>query len=75
MPQIWAAAAEAEADSGDLILQSHKSWGPIADVRVSLLNPNREVIEPPPHEGPLLKGHSPSDSSCCTVRIKKNLII
>lgn len=43
--QIWAAAAEAEADSGDLILQSHRSWGPVTDVRVSLLNPNREVME------------------------------
>ncbi|CAF90743.1 unnamed protein product, partial [Tetraodon nigroviridis] len=42
---IWAAAAEAEADSGDLILQSHRSWGPVTDVRVSLLNPNREVME------------------------------
>lgn len=41
--QIWAAAAEAEADSGDLVLQSHRSWGPITDVTVSLLNPNKEV--------------------------------
>lgn len=46
VPQIWAAAAEAEADPGDLILQSHRSWGPITDVRVSLLNPNREVMVP-----------------------------
>lgn len=44
VPQIWAAAAEAEADPGDLILQSHRSWGPITDVRVSLLNPNQEVM-------------------------------
>ncbi|TNM90506.1 hypothetical protein fugu_002795 [Takifugu bimaculatus] len=41
---IWAAAAEAEADPGDLVLQSHRSWGPITDVRVSLLNPNREEV-------------------------------
>lgn len=46
MPQIWAAAAEAEADPGDLILQSHRSWGPITDVIVSLLNPDREVMVP-----------------------------
>lgn len=51
MHQIWAAAAEAEAHSGDLILQSHRSWGPITDVRVSLLNPNREVMKPPPQVG------------------------
>lgn len=43
--QIWAAGAEVEADSGDLILQGHRSWGPISDVRVILLNPNHEVSE------------------------------
>ena len=41
--QIWAAGAEAEADSGDLILQGHRSWGPVTDVTVILLNPNHEV--------------------------------
>ncbi|XP_044044743.1 lamin L3 isoform X1 [Siniperca chuatsi] len=41
---IWAAGAEAEADSGDLILQGHRSWGPVTDVRVILLNPNHEEI-------------------------------
>ncbi|KAM8762115.1 lamin L3 isoform 1-T1 [Acanthopagrus schlegelii] len=41
---IWAAGAEAEADSGDLILQGHRSWGPITDVRVILLNSNHEEI-------------------------------
>ncbi|KAM7423506.1 hypothetical protein PAMA_000048 [Pampus argenteus] len=41
---IWAAGAEAEADSGDLILQGHRSWGPVTDVRVILLNPNREEM-------------------------------
>lgn len=34
-----------EADSGDLILQGHRSWGPVTDVRVILLNPNHEVSE------------------------------
>uniref|UniRef100_A0A3Q3R611 Lamin L3 n=1 Tax=Monopterus albus TaxID=43700 RepID=A0A3Q3R611_MONAL len=42
---IWAAGAEVEADSGDLILQGHKSWGPVLDVRVVLLNPNQEIAE------------------------------
>ncbi|XP_070763781.1 lamin L3 [Enoplosus armatus] len=41
---IWAAGAEAEADSGDLILQGHRSWGPVTDVRVILLNPNHEEV-------------------------------
>ncbi|XP_039991306.1 lamin L3 isoform X1 [Xiphias gladius] len=41
---IWAAGAEVEADSGDLILQGHRSWGPISDVRVILLNPNHEEM-------------------------------
>ncbi|XP_030271145.1 lamin L3 isoform X2 [Sparus aurata] len=41
---IWAAGAAAEADSGDLILQGHRSWGPITDVRVILLNSDREEI-------------------------------
>lgn len=34
-----------EADSGDLILQGHRSWGPVTDVRVILLNPNHEVSD------------------------------
>ncbi|XP_060921153.1 lamin L3 isoform X2 [Labrus mixtus] len=41
---IWAEGAGAEADSRDLILQGHRSWGPIIDVRVLLLNPNHEKI-------------------------------
>uniref|UniRef100_A0A4W6CXZ6 Lamin L3 n=1 Tax=Lates calcarifer TaxID=8187 RepID=A0A4W6CXZ6_LATCA len=41
---IWAAGAEEEADSGDLILQGHGSWSPVADVRVILLNPNHEEM-------------------------------
>ncbi|KAI3377184.1 hypothetical protein L3Q82_009096 [Scortum barcoo] len=41
---IWAAGAEMEADPGDLVLQGHRSWGPITDVRVILLNPNHEEI-------------------------------
>uniref|UniRef100_A0A3Q0SP53 Lamin L3 n=1 Tax=Amphilophus citrinellus TaxID=61819 RepID=A0A3Q0SP53_AMPCI len=43
--QIWAAGAEAEADPSDLVLQGHRSWGTITDVRVILLNPNHEVQE------------------------------
>ncbi|XP_028999738.1 lamin L3 isoform X2 [Betta splendens] len=42
---IWAAGAEVEADSGDLILQNHRSWGPITDTRVILLNPNNEITD------------------------------
>ncbi|XP_041795340.1 lamin L3 [Chelmon rostratus] len=41
---IWAAGAEAEADTGDLILQGHRSWGPVMNVRVTLLNPDHEEI-------------------------------
>lgn len=41
--QIWAAGAEAEADSGDMVLQGHRSWGPVTDVRVILLNSDHEV--------------------------------
>ncbi|XP_071329059.1 lamin L3 isoform X1 [Trachinotus anak] len=41
---IWAAGAEVEADSGDLILQGHRSWGPVPNVRVVLLNPNHEEM-------------------------------
>ncbi|XP_042366895.1 lamin L3 isoform X2 [Plectropomus leopardus] len=41
---IWAAGAEMEADSGDLILQGHRSWGPVTDVRVILLNSNHEEM-------------------------------
>ncbi|XP_059213880.1 lamin L3 isoform X1 [Centropristis striata] len=41
---IWAAGSEVEADSGDLILQGHRSWGPVTDVRVILLNPNNEEV-------------------------------
>lgn len=43
MCQIWGAGAEAGADSGDLILHGHRSWGPITDIRVILLNPDKEV--------------------------------
>ncbi|TKS69435.1 Lamin-L(III) Lamin-B3 [Collichthys lucidus] len=41
---IWAAEAEAEARSGDLILQGHRSWGLVTDVRVVLLNSNNEEV-------------------------------
>ncbi|XP_074515683.1 lamin L3 isoform X2 [Sebastes fasciatus] len=41
---IWAAGSEAEADSGDLVLQGHRSWGPVTDIRVVLMNPNHEEI-------------------------------
>ncbi|XP_026150119.1 lamin L3 isoform X1 [Mastacembelus armatus] len=41
---IWAGGAEVEADSGDLVLQGHRSWGPITDVRIILLNSNREEM-------------------------------
>uniref|UniRef100_A0A665TRS8 Lamin L3 n=1 Tax=Echeneis naucrates TaxID=173247 RepID=A0A665TRS8_ECHNA len=41
---IWAAGAEEEMDSGDLILQGHRTWGPVSDVRVVLLNPNQEEM-------------------------------
>ncbi|XP_030579940.1 lamin L3 [Archocentrus centrarchus] len=41
---IWAAGAEAEADPSDLVLQGHRSWGTITDVRVILLNPNHEEV-------------------------------
>ncbi|AWP02157.1 putative lamin-L(III)-like isoform 5 [Scophthalmus maximus] len=41
---IWAAGAEVEVDSGDLVLQGHKSWGSTPDVRVVLLNPNLEEM-------------------------------
>ncbi|XP_029981929.1 lamin L3 isoform X2 [Sphaeramia orbicularis] len=39
---IWAAGAEEEADTGDLILEGHRSWGPATDVRVILLKPEYE---------------------------------
>ncbi|XP_053178682.1 lamin L3 [Scomber japonicus] len=41
---IWAAGAETDADSEDLVLEGHRSWGPITDVRVILLNPNHEEM-------------------------------
>ncbi|XP_029945182.1 lamin L3 isoform X2 [Salarias fasciatus] len=41
---IWAAGAEAEADLDDLILQGHKSWGSVIDVRVTLLNSEHEEV-------------------------------
>ncbi|KAM9861040.1 lamin L3 [Aulostomus maculatus] len=41
---IWAAGAKAEAEPGDLVLQGHRSWGPITDVRVVLLNPSLEEV-------------------------------
>lgn len=43
--QIWAAGAEVEADPSDLVLQGHRSWGVITDVRVILLNSSHEVEE------------------------------
>lgn len=41
---IWAAGSEAEADSNDLILEGHTTWGPATDVRISLLNPRYEEV-------------------------------
>ncbi|XP_071402651.1 lamin L3 [Centroberyx affinis] len=41
---IWAAGAEVEARPDDLVLQGHRSWGPVTDVRVILLNPNHEEM-------------------------------
>ncbi|XP_061740330.1 lamin-L(III)-like isoform X1 [Nerophis ophidion] len=41
---IWAAGAEEEGDPEDLVLEGHKSWGPINDVRVILLNPDFEEM-------------------------------
>ncbi|KAM6950198.1 lamin L3 isoform 1-T1 [Lycodopsis pacificus] len=41
---IWAAGEEAEADSGDLVLQGQRSWGPVTHVRVVLLDPNHEEM-------------------------------
>nr|XP_057933607.1 lamin-L(III)-like [Doryrhamphus excisus] len=41
---IWAAGAEEEADPGDLVLEGHRSWGPIDEVRVILLNPDFEEM-------------------------------
>uniref|UniRef100_A0A3B3ZKX8 IF rod domain-containing protein n=1 Tax=Periophthalmus magnuspinnatus TaxID=409849 RepID=A0A3B3ZKX8_9GOBI len=40
---IWAAGSEEEAESRDLVLESHATWGPATDVRIILLNPNYEV--------------------------------
>uniref|UniRef100_A0A3P8VHY1 Lamin L3 n=1 Tax=Cynoglossus semilaevis TaxID=244447 RepID=A0A3P8VHY1_CYNSE len=40
--QIWAAGAQTQAASGDMVLQGHRSWGPNS-VRVVLLNANQEV--------------------------------
>ncbi|XP_034535819.1 lamin L3 [Notolabrus celidotus] len=41
---IWAEGVGAATASRDLVLLGHKSWGPITDVRVILLNPNREEV-------------------------------
>ncbi|KAF7645042.1 hypothetical protein LDENG_00211160, partial [Lucifuga dentata] len=41
---IWAAGAETEVHPGDLILEGHRSWGPVSNVRVILLNPNHEEM-------------------------------
>ncbi|XP_055010562.1 lamin L3 isoform X2 [Boleophthalmus pectinirostris] len=41
---IWAAGSEEEADSNDLVLESHRTWGPATDVRIILLNPNYEEM-------------------------------
>ncbi|KAK7912840.1 hypothetical protein WMY93_013051 [Mugilogobius chulae] len=43
---IWASGSEEEADSNDLILEQHRTWGPATDVRILLLNPNyKEMAE------------------------------
>ncbi|XP_069029028.1 lamin L3 isoform X2 [Embiotoca jacksoni] len=41
---IWSADSEEEALSGDLVLQGHRSWGSVSDVRVILLNPDHEEV-------------------------------
>uniref|UniRef100_A0A3P8VEX8 Lamin L3 n=1 Tax=Cynoglossus semilaevis TaxID=244447 RepID=A0A3P8VEX8_CYNSE len=41
---IWAAGAQTQAASGDMVLQGHRSWGPNS-VRVVLLNANQEEID------------------------------
>ncbi|XP_041850788.1 lamin-L(III)-like [Melanotaenia boesemani] len=41
---IWAAGSEGEVESGDLVLEDHRTWGPVSDVRVILLNSNREKV-------------------------------
>ncbi|XP_005924046.1 lamin L3 isoform X2 [Haplochromis burtoni] len=41
---IWAAGAEVEVEPSDLVLQGHKSWGVITDIRVILLNSNHEEV-------------------------------
>ncbi|XP_033846567.1 lamin L3 isoform X2 [Periophthalmus magnuspinnatus] len=41
---IWAAGSEEEAESRDLVLESHATWGPATDVRIILLNPNYEEV-------------------------------
>lgn len=41
---IWAAGSEAQADSNDLILEGHSTWGPATNVRISLLNPKYEEV-------------------------------
>ncbi|XP_072237236.1 lamin-B3-like [Leuresthes tenuis] len=41
---IWAAGAESEAGSGDLILQDYRTWGPVTDMSEILLNPSHENV-------------------------------
>ncbi|KAM4603119.1 lamin L3 [Polymixia lowei] len=41
---IWAAGAEVDVNPGDLVLQGHRTWGPVTDVRVILLNPSHEEM-------------------------------
>ncbi|RVE74931.1 hypothetical protein OJAV_G00027210 [Oryzias javanicus] len=41
---IWSSGAAQEAEPGDMVLESHSSWGAVADVRVVLLNPNHEEV-------------------------------
>ncbi|XP_016402311.1 lamin-A-like, partial [Sinocyclocheilus rhinocerous] len=42
---IWAAGSATElVPRGDLVLRTHETWGPFGEVRVSLLNPQNEVI-------------------------------
>ncbi|XP_056134289.1 lamin L3 isoform X2 [Lampris incognitus] len=41
---IWAAGVEVEVNPRDFILQGHRSWGPVTDMRVVLLNPDQEEM-------------------------------
>ena len=41
--QIWAAGEEVPTDPRNMVMQGHKSWAPVKDLRVVLLSPEQEV--------------------------------